>query len=76
MRTLLTEREFLTIVASIRRIPLDDLMDVPLEEAPFDSLDLLMLRSALEIELGRSLTDDKFVARSTLRDLYHVASEP
>jgi acyl carrier protein len=71
-----TEREFLRIVATIRRIPVDDLMDVPFEEAPFDSLDLLMLRSALEVELGRSLTDDRFVARSTLRDLYLLASAP
>jgi acyl carrier protein len=71
-----TEREFLRVVASIRRIPADDLLDVPLEEAPFDSLDLLMLRSALEVELGRCLTDDRFLARSTLRDLYLLVSAP
>lgn len=70
----MTEREFLALVASIRGMPAESLMDVPLEKAPFDSLDLLMLRSALEVGLDRPLTDDKFVARSTLRDLYRLVS--
>lgn len=69
----MTEREFLQIVASLRRIEDQGFLDRRLEDTPFDSLDLLELRAALEIALDRPLSDEKFDSASTLRDLYRLA---
>jgi acyl carrier protein len=71
----MTEADFMRLVSSVRRVDDDALLDLPLEDAPFDSLDLLELRCALEIRLGRNLSDDKFIASSTLRDLYRLVAQ-
>ena len=70
----MTEAEFMKVVKSVRNIEDPSFIDLPFEESPFDSLDLLALRSALEVELGRDLTGEKFVPTSTLRDLYLLAN--
>lgn len=66
----MTETEFMQVVCAVRNIADPSFLDMPLEAAPFDSLDLLELRSALEVKLGLPLTDEKFNSASTLRDLY------
>jgi acyl carrier protein len=66
----MTETEFMQIVSGVRNIDDPAFLDLPLEVAPFDSLDLLELRAALEVQLGLPLTDEKFNSASTLRDLY------
>jgi len=50
-------------------------LDMPLEAAPFDSLDLLELRASLETRLQLPLTDEKFNSASTLRDLYLLVNK-
>lgn len=71
----MTESEFMRIVCAVRNTDDPALFDVPLEAAPFDSLDLLELRAALEVRLGLSLTDEKFNSASTLRDLYLLVNK-
>jgi len=66
----MTESEFMAVVRDVRRIDDPLFLDIPLEAAPFDSLDLLELRSSLETLLNLPLTDEKFNSASTLRDLY------
>lgn len=66
----MTETEFMQIVCKVRNIDDSTFLDLPLEAAPFDSLDLLELRASLEVQLGLPLTDEKFNSASTLRDLY------
>ncbi|HVG28728.1 MAG TPA: acyl carrier protein [Pyrinomonadaceae bacterium] len=66
----MTETEFMQIVCGVRNIDDPAFLDLPLEAAPFDSLDLLELRASLEVKLGLPLTDEKFNSASTLRDLY------
>ena len=66
----MTETEFMQIVCKVRNIDDPAFLDLPLEAAPFDSLDLLELRAALEVKLGLQLTDEKFNSASSLRDLY------
>jgi acyl carrier protein len=69
----MTEAEFLRIVRAMRpRGVAIGPLDLPLEALPFDSLDLVVLRSALEAELGCALTDEKFTPGSTLRDLFNL----
>lgn len=70
----MTESEFVRLVCSVRPVEGAVLLDLPLEETPLDSLDLLHLRAALEVRLGRSLSDDRFIASSTLRDLYRLVA--
>lgn len=66
----MTESEFMAVVREVRRIDDPSFLDIPLEAAPFDSLDLLELRALLETHLNLPLTDEKFNSASTLRDLY------
>lgn len=66
----MTETEFMEIVCEVRNIDDPSFLDIPLEAAPFDSLDLLELRASLETRLQLPLTDEKFNSASTLRDLY------
>ena len=66
----MTEPEFMAVVREVRRIYDPSFLDMPLEAAPFDSLDLLELRALLETRLNLPLTDEKFNSASTLRDLY------
>jgi len=70
----MTEREFLEIVLSVRRVGGPEILDRSLEDVPLDSLDLLELRASLETRLDRTLTEEKFRASSTLRDLYIQAN--
>jgi len=66
----MTESEFMAVVCEVRNIDDPSFLDIPLEKAPFDSLDLLELRSSLETRLNLPLTDERFNSASTLRDLY------
>ena len=66
----MTETEFMAVVREVRRIDDPSFLDIPLEAAPFDSLDLLELRALLETHLNLPLTDEKFNSASRLRDLY------
>jgi acyl carrier protein len=69
-----TEREFLRLVRSVRRLEGPRILDRSLEDLALDSLDLLELRAALEVRLATGLVDEKFVPGSTLRDLYDLVS--
>lgn len=71
----MTETEFMKIVCEVRNIDDPSFLDKPLETAPFDSLDLLELRSLLETRLDLTLTDEKFNSASTLRDLYLLVNK-
>jgi acyl carrier protein len=71
----MTETEFMKIVCAVRNIQDPAFLDIPLEAAPFDSLDLLELRASLEMKLDLSLTDEKFNSASTLRDLYLLVNK-
>lgn len=61
------------IICSIRNLG-DVSLSLTLDKSPFDSLDLLELRAALETLLDRELSDEKFNSKSTLRDLYQLVS--
>lgn len=71
----MTETEFMEVVCEVRNISDPAFLDIPLEAAPFDSLDLLQLRSALETRLDLPLTDERFNSASTLRDLYLLVNK-
>lgn len=71
----MTESEFMKIVCAVRNIDDPAFLDLPLESAPFDSLDLLELRAALEVRLDLPLTDEKFNSASSLRDLYRLVNK-
>ena len=66
----MTETEFMEIVCEVRGIDDPSFLDIPLESAPFDSLDLLELRALLETRLDLPLTDERFNSASKLGDLY------
>lgn len=70
----MTEAEFRQMICEVRNIRDASFLDIPLEAAPFDSLDLLELRALLEMRLDMPLTDEKFNAASTLRDLYRLVN--
>jgi acyl carrier protein len=70
----MTESEFMAIVCEVRRIEDPSFLDIPLEAAPFDSLDLLELRALLETRLDLPLTDERFNSASKLRDLYQLVN--
>jgi acyl carrier protein len=70
----MTEKQFMQMVCSIRRIKDANFLDLPMETVSFDSLDLLELRVAMEDLLGVSLTNEKFNSASNLRDLYLLVS--
>jgi acyl carrier protein len=71
----MTEEEFLTLVRAVCKDQDAAALDVDFDETALDSLDLLEIREELELRLQRSLTDEKFVATSTLRDLYRQVGE-
>lgn len=68
----MTEREFLDVVRSVDVGGAGLPSDLEMDRSPFDSLDLLFLRCALEQKLGRDLSAEKFHSASTLRDLYQI----
>ena len=70
----MTESEFMAIVCEVRQIDDPSFLDIPLESAPFDSLDLLELRALLETRLDLPLTDERFNSASKLRDLYQLVN--
>ena len=71
----MSETEFMEIVCEVRGIDDPSFLDIPLEAAPFDSLDLLELRALLETRLQLLLTDEKFNSASKLRDLYLLVNK-
>lgn len=71
----MTEAEFIKVVCSIRNIDGPAILDLTLEQAPFDSLDLLELRAALETVLDLELSSEKFNSKSTLKDLYLLVNQ-
>ena len=71
----MSESEFMAVVCEVRSIDDPSFLDIPLEAAPFDSLDLLELRASLETHLDLPLTDEKFNSASTLRDLYLLVQQ-
>jgi acyl carrier protein len=71
----MTESEFMKVVCAVRNIEDASFLDIALESAPFDSLDLLELRASLETFLNLPLTDEKFNSASTLRDLYLLVNK-
>ncbi len=71
----MTETEFMEVVREVRSIDDPSFLDIPLEAAPFDSLDLLELRASLETRLQLPLTDERFNSASTLRDLYLLVNQ-
>ena len=71
----MTEKEFMEVVCQVRGIDDPSCLDIPLEAAPLDSLDLLDLRASLETRLELLLTDEKFNSASTLRDLYLLVNK-
>jgi acyl carrier protein len=71
----MTEDEFLSIVCAVHKDKTDSALDVAIDDSSLDSLDLLNLRAELEKYVGRSLSDEKFVATSKLRDLFEQLSE-
>lgn len=71
----MTEKEFMEVVCQVRGIDDPSWLDIPLEAAPLDSLDLLDLRASLETRLELLLTDEKFNSASTLRDLYLLVNK-
>jgi acyl carrier protein len=71
----MTEEEFLTLVRGARKDQDAAALDASLDETGLDSLDLLEIREELEQRLQLSLTDEKFVATSTLRDLYRQVGD-
>jgi len=71
----MTEEEFLTLVRAVRKDQDAAALDVGFDDTALDSLDLLEIREELELRLQLSLTDEKFVATSTLRDLYRQVGD-
>jgi hypothetical protein len=71
----MTEREFLEIVLSVRRVGGPEILDRSLEDVPLDSWDLLELgRRLLKPGWTATLTEEKFRASSTLRDCIYSES--
>jgi acyl carrier protein len=71
----MTEDEFVSFVCAVNKRKNESTLDVAIDDSSLDSLDLLQLRAELEKYLGRSLSDEKFVATSKLRDLFEQLSE-
>jgi len=71
----MTEDEFLTLVRAVCKDQDVVALDMGFDETTLDSLDLLEIREGLELRLQRPLTDEKFVATSTLRDLYRQVGD-
>ncbi len=65
----MSEEEFLEIVVSVRDIGGADALDLPVRETVLDSLDLAMIRSALEVRLGRPIDDRVWTEATSLREL-------
>ena len=65
----MTEEEFLEIVASVRDVGGRAALDVPVRDTVLDSLDLAMIRSALEVRLGRPIDDGVWTGATSLRQL-------
>jgi acyl carrier protein len=73
----MTEREFLDVIRSVSvgAGGVEPPTALTIDLSPFDSLDLLYLRGALEQKLGRNLSGEKFRSASTLRDLYRLVCQ-
>jgi acyl carrier protein len=75
----MTEDEFVVIVLDVRNATNPcahpAAQGTLLDQIVVDSLDLLNLREELETRLDLPLSDEKFVATSSLRDLYRQVKE-
>lgn len=65
----MTEDEFLAVVRSVREIGDPSSLDLPVAETVLDSLDLAVLRSSLEVRLGRPIHDEVWTGARSLREL-------
>jgi len=63
---------FISVVQSVNMATaeeIDAILDRPVRESEFDSLDFEILRTALEKRLGHGIDEDAWQAASTLRAL-------
>jgi len=67
-----TENEFLEIVRSVRDIGDPAALDLPVRETVLDSLDLAMIRSALEVRRGAPIDDVVWSGADSLRELLNA----
>jgi hypothetical protein len=68
-RLLLGHGELLEIVRSVRPAITDSELDLPLSKSSLDSLDLAIVRSAIEVRLGHTLSDELWFASNTLAEI-------
>jgi acyl carrier protein len=65
----MTRCEFLSILRSVRKDADEGWLDLPIRETGLDSLDLMVLRSALEAALKKGITDKLWFDVFTLNAL-------
>jgi len=68
-RLLLGHGELLEIVRSVRPAITDSELDLPLSKSSLDSLDLAIVRSAIEVRLGHTVSDELWYASNTLAEI-------
>lgn len=65
----MTEAQFLAALQQVNSKAQRDWLDVIVHETPLDSLDLIELRSTLEVKLGGPLSDALWFESETLGEL-------
>lgn len=65
----MTRAKFFEILKSVHAAPSESWMAIPIHETPLDSLDLMMLRSALEASLKQGISDNLWFESQTLNEL-------
>ncbi|MGH6821979.1 MAG: serine O-acetyltransferase [Methylocella sp.] len=68
-RLALGHGELLEIVRSVRPAITASELDLPVSEASLDSLDLAIVRSAIEVQLGHPVSDELWYASNTLAEM-------
>lgn len=68
----LTAEEFFALVKSVNSTVSVADFDTILNETPLDSLDLLSLRSSLELCIGRHIADKEWLGARTLNQLFEA----
>ncbi|MGH6836648.1 MAG: serine O-acetyltransferase [Methylocella sp.] len=68
-RLALGHGELLEIVRSVRPTITDSELDLPVSQASLDSLDLAIVRSAIEVRLGHPVSDELWYASNTLAEM-------
>jgi serine O-acetyltransferase len=71
-RLLLGHGELLEIVRSVRPAITDSELDLPLSKSSLDSLDLAIVRSAIEVRLGHTVSDELWYASNTLAEIIEI----